>query len=220
MTINTLKRAQELSGKLTDKNDKMPGSAFPTSTEKCGVGSKLKLVPGSVCSKCYAYRLEKYRANVRQGWLDNWTKTETMINENMDLWCEGIVYQINHFLKRTNEHYHRWFDSGDLESVAWLIAIARVARLTPKVMHWLPTKEKAIVLEYKKKHRIPKNLIIRVSSAMIDGEPLKGFKNTSTVHKNKDPHGHVCPARSQGNQCLNCRACWNPKVKNVTYHQH
>ena len=104
MTINTLKRAQELSGKVTDKNDKMPGSAFPTSTEKCGVGSKLKLVPGSVCSKCYAYRLEKYRANVRQGWLDNWTKTETMINENMDLWCEGIVYQINHFLKRTNEH--------------------------------------------------------------------------------------------------------------------
>ena len=219
-TICTLKRAQEISGKLTIKNKKMPGSAFPTSTEKCGVGSALKLVPGSVCAECYAARAENFRPNVAQGYMKNWVKTETMVNENMDLWCEGIVYQIYHFFKKTNVPFHRWFDSGDLYSVEWLIAIARVARLTPDVMHWLPTKEKAIVLEFKKNHRVPKNLIIRVSSAMIDSEPLKGFKTTSTVHKNKDPHGQQCIAEFQDGHCGDCRACWNPKIKNISYHKH
>ena len=85
-TICTLKRAQEISGKLTIKNKKMPGSAFPTSTEKCGVGSALKLVPGSVCAECYAARAENFRPNVAQGYMKNWVKTETMFNENMDLW--------------------------------------------------------------------------------------------------------------------------------------
>ena len=54
--IKTLKRAQEVSGKLTMKNKKVPGSSFPTSTKMCGVGGKLKLVPGSTCHGCYAAR--------------------------------------------------------------------------------------------------------------------------------------------------------------------
>ena len=219
-TICTLKQAQEISGKITISNWKMPGSSFPTTTKECKGGSKLKKIENSVCSKCYAARLEAYRANVEEGWLNNWKKTEKMVNQNMKLWCQGIVYQINHFLKRTDQHYHRWFDSGDLESVEWLIAIARVARLTPKVKHWLPTREAAIVSEFKRKHKIPNNLVIRVSSAMIDAKPLTRFKNTSTVHRKNNHIGYGCPAKKQGNQCLDCRACWNKKEKNISYPYH
>ena len=218
--IKTLKKAQEVSGKLTIKNKKMPGSSFPTSTKKCGVGSMLKLVPGSTCHKCYAARLEAYRENVASGYMKNWIITNDMIAENMDLWVEGIVYQILHFYKKTDVKYHRWFDAGDAFSVEWFIAIAKVARKTPDFKHWFPTREKAHYLEYLRNHKQPSNLIIRVSSAMIDGPPLKGFKNTSTVHKNKIHFGQRCIAEFQDGHCGDCRACWNPKIKNISYHKH
>ena len=62
-------------------------------------------------------------------------------------------------------------------------------------------------------------LLVRVSSPMIDGEPLK-FDYTSTVHHNKQAIGHDCPSRFQDNECRDCRACWNKEVKNVSYHKH
>ena len=218
--IKTLKRAQEVSGKLTMKNKKVPGSSFPTSTEMCGVGSKLKLVPGSTCHGCYAARLEAYRENVANGYMKNWTISQDTITKNMDLWVEGVVYQILHFYKKTGVKYHRWFDSGDAYSVEWFVAIAKVARQTPDFMHWFPTREKALYKEYLRNHRQPKNLVIRVSAAMVDGAPVEGFKNTSTVHKNKDHHGQRCIAPDQDGQCGECRACWNPKIKNISYKKH
>ena len=32
--------------------------------------------------------------------------------------------------------------------------------------------------------------------------------------------GWTCPARSQKNQCLECRQCWDPGVINVSYPRH
>ena len=218
--VSTLKQAQQNAGKLSHKNSKMPGTTFPTTTRKCITGGALKKVPGSVCAKCYAARLEAYRDSVRQGWIKNWDITNRAILENPDKWVDGIVYQINHFFKKTGTPFHRWFDSGDLYSVDWLIAIARVARRTPDVTHWLPTKEKSIVKEYYRKHRKPANLIIRVSSAMVDGKPLDGFSHTSTVHKAGPVHGFRCMARTRGNACGDCRACWDPTIKNIGYDYH
>ena len=73
--INTLKAAQEIAGKMSIRNTKMPGSTFPTSTTKCVTGLKLAEIPNSVCSECYATRLEKLRPNVAAGWLNNSIKT-------------------------------------------------------------------------------------------------------------------------------------------------
>jgi len=55
---------------------------------------------------------------------------------------------------------------------------------------------------------------------MIDGEPLKSFRWTSTVHDKIKPIGHDCPSRFQQNKCMDCRACWDKRVKNVSYHKH
>ena len=60
------------------------------------------------------------------------------------------------------------------------------------------------------------NLTIRLSSPMVDQGPIKSWPNTSTVVTTKA----TCPAPEQGGQCLDCRRCWNPKIKNISYGQH
>jgi len=120
-----------------------------------------------------------------------------------------------------NADYFRWFDSGDLQSDEMLADIVRVALATPNTKHWLPTHEKKMVAEHLKKHgKFPRNLIVRVSAAMVDGEPPKRFALTSTVHHLGKPIGRECPSSKQGNKCADCRACWNPRIKNISYKYH
>jgi hypothetical protein len=87
------------------------------------------------------------------------------------------------------------------------------SRLTPSKRHWLPTREAWI-----KDHvsRAPDNLIIRFSMPMIDQAAAGGWANTSTVVS----AGANCPSAQQGNQCLDCRKCWNKEIKNISYGQH
>tara|TARA_R100001086_G_scaffold114868_1_gene58673 strand:- start:492 stop:803 length:312 start_codon:yes stop_codon:yes gene_type:complete len=92
---------------------------------------------------------------------------------------------------------------------------------TPKIKHWLPTREVKIVKDYLKIYKkFPKNLVVRVSSSMIDGKPLKSFRLTSTVHYKEKPIGYDCPSRFQQNKCADCRTCWDKRVNNVSYHKH
>lgn len=216
----TLKAAKEVVS-LTDGNTKMPGSAFSSSAFACKVGDKLAQVKGSVCESCYARRIQKMRPSVNQGWTRNYEQSVKLIATAPEKWIAACVFQIMRFVDKGSEPFHRWFDSGDLDSVEQLAAICEVAKQTPTVKHWLPTRELAIVRAYK--GEIPANLVIRLSAPLVDMKPVKGA-NTSTVHKHKAPVGHVCPAPSQGNSCgigaNACRACWNPSVKNVSYKKH
>tara|TARA_R100000951_G_scaffold25009_1_gene21188 strand:- start:135 stop:845 length:711 start_codon:yes stop_codon:yes gene_type:complete len=212
----TLKAAKE-SVSLTDRNSKMPGSAFSSDSFACKVGSKLAEIKGSICESCYARRIQKIRPSVNKGWVANYEKSVNLIATNPDKWVAACVFQINRFAQKTGEKYHRWFDSGDLDSIEQLAAICKVAEETPDIAHWLPTRELAIVRVYK--GAIPSNLVIRLSAPMVDMKPVKGA-NTSTVHKDSTPVGHVCPAPTQGNNCGSCRACWTPSVANVSYKKH
>lgn len=198
---------------------KMPGKSFGLSTDACNVGTKLRDKCGSVCESCYARRLENFRPSVRQGH-NNRTAAVLKATESkagMELWVEAMVTRISKTLD--GEHF-RWHDSGDLLNVNHLKMIAQVARALPDVNFWLPTKEQKIVREFYRAHIPPTNLMIRVSSAMIDGAPLRGFRYTSTVHKEKGAQGHTCPAPEQDGECKDCRACWSHDVLNVSYHKH
>jgi hypothetical protein len=218
--VFTLKSAQE-AGKVSKRNSKMPGTSFAISAKRCNVGSRLANVKGSTCNKCYALKLQKLRPSVDKGWELNYTKATTMIDTDMDRWVKSMTFQI----LRSGEEYHRWFDSGDLSSVAMLRAIVMVAQSTPNVKHWLPTREVQIVRDYAAKYAhdtdniFPPNLVVRVSAPMIDQKPLR-FPNTSTVHTNDDYVGHECPASTQGNNCGDCRACWDGGIPNVSYPLH
>lgn len=218
--VATLKAAKEIAGNVSLGNGKMPGSTYAISATKCNVGGKLAAIKGSTCSRCYALKLEKLRPSVHKGWLGNYEKAVSMIANNPEMWAKACVYQINKAAEKSGENFHRWFDSGDLQSVEMLKAIALVAEMTPHIKHWLPTREAAIVKEYEKNNTLPANLIVRVSATMIGDKP-RNAAHTSTVHKKGTAHvGHACPASTQGNQCGACRACWNKDVANISYPLH
>jgi hypothetical protein len=216
----TLKEAIE-AGAISTRNSKMPGSSFAISAKHCNVGGKLAQIKGSTCSRCYALKLQNMRPSVNQGWTANLDKAVKMISHNPDQWARYMAFQITKASEKTGQPYHRWFDSGDLQSLDMLRAIALVCDLTPHVRHWLPTREAKLVKAYLDAFgAFPTNLVVRVSATMIGDKPLN-YPNTSTVHKKTDaPSGHVCPASQQGNACGDCRACWSLDVPNVSYPLH
>ena len=217
----TLKSTQEIAGAVSTRNSKMPGSSFAISAKHCNVGSKLVKVAGSTCSKCYALKLQNMRPSVNEGWTNNYLKATRLIAEKPEQWAKAMAFQIN-TKARNGAPFHRWFDSGDLQSIEMLRAIALTCELTPNISHWLPTREAALVRSYLKTHgAFPTNLVVRVSSTMIDDKPVAGYANTSTVHRKTNvPTGHICPASQQGNACGDCRACWSLAVPNVSYPLH
>ena len=107
----------------------------------------------------------------------------------------------------------RWHDSGDIQDEAHLLKIFAVCKLTPKIKHWMPTREAWV------KHFLPmcpENLVIRFSMPMIDQAAAGGWANTSTVVT----AGRTCPAPEQNNECKSCRQCWDRSVRNVAYPKH
>jgi hypothetical protein len=209
--IMLVKHAQEL-GKISTGNSKMPGTTFAIDAFACKVGSKLAQIEGTPCRSCYARKLQKLRPSVNAGWKANLAKWETSDPEQ---WAQAMAFQI---LRYNVDGYHRWFDSGDLQSVEMLDAIVQVCRMTPNVQHWLPTQERAIVAAY---GDLPANLIIRISASKLNGPMPKGAAHASQVFtKGNEPKGKECRAQSRGNACGPCRACWNHSVPLISYPWH
>ena len=185
-TIKTLKSAIEIAGKVSKGNTKMPGSTFALDAFECNVGSRLANVQGSACFKCYARRIQKLRPSVNMGWNNNQKKTIATLALDPKLWESAMEFQIN----RMGYNEHRWLDSGDVPNVQFLASVCEIARQTPNVMHWLPTREIKTLLAFIKQYgadHIPSNLNIRVSAPMVNDKPLSAFDNmpqitTSTVH--------------------------------------
>ena len=207
-----IKEAKEIIVSL-GRAGKMPCPTYNTPAKLCVTGSKLRKIKGSTCSGCYAMKGNYLYPSVAQGLKKRFNAFDH------PRFTEAMSYMINHYSKQSG--YFRWFDSGDLADMEMLKKIITVCKNTPKIKHWLPTREVKIIKDYLKIYKeFPKNLIVRVSATMIDGKPSKSFRWTSSVHYKKKPIGHDCPSRFQDNKCMDCRACWNRKVKNVSYHKH
>ena len=195
------------------KPSKMPGYGYGLSAFECSVGSKLRLIKNSTCSMCYALKGRYTFKGVKAAHAN---RLESITNDN---WVESMILLINNYSKKIP--YFRWHDSGDIQSLDHLKKIVAVAMATPKVRHWLPTREAGILKTYLKEgHSLPGNLAIRVSATMIDGKPHSNVGLTSTVHQKSKAIGYSCPANKQGNECKSCRACWNINIQNVSYVAH
>jgi hypothetical protein len=154
-------------------------------------------MPGSsfaaTCHKCYAISIEKRYPSAHMGWSNNYLKATRMIEERPEQWAAAIKPAV----------------------------IGLACELTPTIKHWLPTREAAVVKAFMLERAFPANLVVRVSSTMIDDAPIAGHAHTSTVHsKAITPTGAICEARSRGNVCGPCRACWRSEVKNISYPLH
>ena len=95
--------------------------------------------------------------------------------------------------------------------------IFEVCKRTPGTRHWMPTREVKF-LTLMDPDVVPENLIIRISSHMINQGPVKHWPWTSTV--STKPEDRTCAAPDQGNECKDCRACWSRDVANICYGKH
>ena len=220
------------------KPSKMPGYAISTPASACNVGSRLRKVAGSVCASCYAHKGRYVMPNVAKALerrLDA-LPTDEHDHPAWEAWVANMVTLVKHFCgdgalpvpakgsrspRRKVVPFFRWHDSGDIQSVAHLNAILEVARRTPEVKHWIPTREVKVVRSINPAH-IPTNLIIRIS-AMSVGKPaprLPGKQiQTSTVGVESVTR-RQCMAYTRGGVCGRCRKCWSTKVGNVNYPLH
>jgi hypothetical protein len=234
----SLTEAVAIAGSLGEPS-KMPGPSYGLDANRCHRGSVMSLVPGSICAGCFAksdfyasWRPVKYARERRHTGIEH------------PRWVDAMVRLISHHA--TEVGVFRWHDSGDLQSVEHMGRIVDVCERTPLILHWLPTREYEIVLEHRRaRGPFPANLCVRLSALMIDSEPPRQLPGvplkpgeivipdeladlpTSTVHTPGAPlpvegKGSIaCRAvELRGNKCGPCRACWDNRVRNVSYAQH
>ena len=199
--MNT-KEAWALVGGLS-KPSKMPGWSIGIPAKECKTGAKLRLIPDSVCYGCYALK-GCYVFDIVQK--AQYKRLHALKNP---YWVEAMTTLIN----SKKPDVFRWHDSGDVQDLDHLNKIYEVCKATPSKRHWMPTREAWIKDHLDSK---PDNLVIRFSSPMVDQGPVMSWPNTSTV----STKSRTCPAPDQDNSCGDCRACWDPEVKNIEYGQH
>jgi len=212
MLLKTLKQAKAYVGGGLTKTSKMPTLSYSIPAQECKQGSKLRKISGSVCSTCYAQKGNyiRYKAiSIAQ--------YKRLYSINQPFWSKAMAYLIANSKATKESRLFRWHDSGDLQNLDHFKKICDVAAGTPEVLHWLPTKEKRII-ERLKPDRIPKNLIIRLSGSMIEGQPPKSIFNTSTVTTDKNLA--TCRSFENDGKCGICQKCWDVTVKNIVYLKH
>ena len=170
---------------ILSKPSKMPGTSFSIPAQRCVTGSVLAKIPGSVCYDCYA---------LKGAYI--WPIVQNAMEYRLDLlnssdFVSVMVTELNK--RRATEH--RWWDSGDVHSVAHCLKIIAVCRLTPNKKHWIPTKERKLWQQALKMESLPDNAVIRYSATMIDKAPPKDWTNSSAVITDKAaPIGKLCEA--------------------------
>ena len=201
----TRAEALEIVGGLS-KTSKMPCHSWGTPAFECNVGSVLREVAGSTCEGCYA---AKGRCAMPNATGAQYRRLEAL---NDLRWVPAMIHLIKPM------PYFRWMCTGDLIGQAHLDKIIQVCEATPGTRHWLPTREAKLIK--RNLERIPKNLVIRLSAAMVDGLPPKSYRLTSTVHRGEPAVGTACPAVNNGGECGDCRMCWDRRRRNISYSWH
>jgi len=181
----------------------------------------LETCPGSLaapgqlvdaCAGCYATDGNYRFANVKNSRAHNkkdWPRLA---------WTDDMVAELQ------KDDYFRWFDSGDMYTLALAEKILEVMKRTPWVKHWLPTRM----------HKFPKfrqvltdmqalkNVSVRFSSDSVTGEYTKGLHGSVIVPTPGDAKRGVklCGAYDNNGQCGPCRACYDKRVKVIAYPAH
>ena len=142
---------------------------------------------------------------------DDWQRLE---------WCDDMVAALD------SDRYFRWFDSGDVYTLALAEKMLEVMIRTPWVKHWLPTRM----------HKFPKfrmvfdqmraldNVSVRFSSDSVIGEYIDGLHGSvigpdaSTFQARAGVS--LCRAYEHNGTCSGCRACWDKSVDLIAYPAH
>jgi len=197
-----VKEGKLITDSLT-QTDKMPGKSYSLPAWECQTGAKLRKVKTSPCFGCYALKGNYTRYPAIKA--AQYRRLDSLTNP---LWVDAMVAQV----KRMK--VFRWHDAGDVQSHEHMAKILEVARQTPDTKHWMPTQERPYLPD---PAMVPDNMIIRLSGAKVDGAAPGAWAHTSTVVTDGS---ETCPSGSQGGKCLDCRACWNKEIPNISYGKH
>lgn len=233
----TIQTASDAIGGLSNPG-KMPSVGTSLPAAECITGSKLRNVDGSTCSNCYAMKGAYTWGNVQSALYRRLeiVREACADPEAGERWADAFAFLLNTRLENqrrklernpeapigSDAAFFRWHDSGDLQSLEHLVLVVEVAKRTPDIRHWLPTREISTVNRYLKTiGPIPANLTVRISAAKVDTRaPRVDGCASSTVHTDSDAIGHECPAYQNDGKCGDCRACWDPSIQNVSYPLH
>lgn len=181
----------------------------------------LDTCPGSIaapgelvdaCKGCYAttgnYRFENVKAPRRHN-KEDWQRLA---------WVDDMVAELN------KDRFFRWFDSGDMYTLALAEKILEVMKRTPWVSHWLPTrmykfpKFRQVLADMQ---ALP-NVSVRFSSDSITGQYTKKLHGSVIIPTAADikPGMTLCRAYENEGKCSGCRACYDKKVKVIAYPAH
>jgi len=230
---STLKDLKTYVGGLS-KPSKMPGWAYGLPAQECKVGSQMRKEKGSTCEGCYAFKA--HYVMYKEVKTAQYNRLSAITKEH---WVPAMVRLISHY----SSEVFRWHDAGDIMSLDHLSRIVKIAKELPNTAFWIPTREVHTVRRWRDGHsdncatfcnlvhikrKEPENLRIRLSALMNNTKPPKysGLSDltTSTVHSSKHlgkPGESIeCGAYKRNGECGACRACWSPKVKNVSYRNH
>jgi hypothetical protein len=180
----------------------------------------LDTCPGSIdngelvdaCKGCYATTGNYNYPNVKAPRTHNkqdWQRLE---------WADDMVQALQ------DSRYFRWFDSGDVYSVALAEKLLEVMQRTPWCKHWLPTRM----------HKFPKfrfvlttmqsleNVMVRFSSDSVTGDYVDGLHGSVIVPLSSAATDKMslCRAYENGGKCSGCRACWDKSVPLIAYAAH
>ena len=174
------------------------------------IGADGELVPA--CAGCYATQgtynfpgTKKVRFDNKQAWQD-------------DAWVATMVGALK------KQKYFRWFDSGDMYSIALALKMYAVMVKTPHVKHWLPTRmhKFAKYQQVLTKMAALPNVMVRPSSDAVDGTFTAGVHGSTILPEGMAvPAGvKVCTAPTTNGKCSGCRACYSKDVAVVGYIAH
>lgn len=196
------------------KPSKMPCRSWSLQAlDTCPASKKADGELVDACKGCYAttgfYAMGSVKAP-REHNREDWKHSD---------WVDVMAAELD------NDRYFRWFDSGDLYSLALAEKVLEVMRRTPWCNHWLPTRmhkfEKfAPVLAEMEK--LP-NVVVRLSSDSVTGDTVQGAATSSTIIPTVShslPSMAICEAYDRGGKCATCRLCWSKDVAVVAYPAH
>ena len=111
-TTITKRFANQVTGGL-GKPSKMPGTAYGIPAAECITGSKLRKVPGSTCSDCYALKNRYVMPNVATAQYLRLDRVQQALEDH----AFRAVYVDCFAFLLLKVDWHRWHDAGDLQSV-------------------------------------------------------------------------------------------------------
>jgi hypothetical protein len=173
-------------------------------------GSDGELVPA--CKGCYAVGGNYRFKNVKEARSHNkkdWQRSE---------WVADMIEELD------SDRYFRWFDSGDMYSLALAEKMYEICKATPWTRHWIPTR----MHKFKKFRDVIDrlnaldNVVVRLSSDGINGEIIEEAEYSSTIIPFIDSVtvATVCNAPLQDGKCKKCRLCWDKSKKVIAYAGH